>query len=81
MLRTISLLLIFSIPVCGQDPAALSDAAQDAVRANRPAEAEELWKKALKAAPNFYPALFNLGFFHYSRREFPEAIPDRKSVV
>ncbi|MFZ4985695.1 MAG: tetratricopeptide repeat protein [Blastocatellia bacterium] len=57
------------------DAAALSDAAQEAVRANRPAEAERLWKLAIEASPRFFPALFNLGYFYHTRREFAQAIP------
>lgn len=78
MYRAVPFLLALTLTVFCQDPAdpaALSDAAQEAARANRPAEAEELWKRALKAAPGYFPALFNLGYFHYSRREFELAVP------
>ncbi|NBO64917.1 MAG: tetratricopeptide repeat protein [Acidobacteria bacterium] len=75
MHKTIFILFFLMIPASGQDAASLSDAAQEAARANRPAEAERLWKQAIDLAPNFFPALFNLGYFHFTRREFTQAIP------
>jgi tetratricopeptide (TPR) repeat protein len=70
-----SLLIAASLTIQGQDPAALSDAAQQAAQSNRPEEAERLWRQAVEVSPRFFPALFNLGYFHYSRREPLKAIP------
>ena len=78
--RILTILMIILIPwgtltVRAQDAAALSDAAQQAAQSNRPEEAERLWRQALGIAPRFFPALFNLGYFHYSRGEQLKAIP------
>src|SRR5947209_12275951 len=55
------------------DPAALSDRAQQAAAAKRFEEAEKLWREALAASPEFFPALFNLGYMQYSRGRYSEA--------
>jgi tetratricopeptide (TPR) repeat protein len=57
------------------DPAALSDQAQQLAMKQRFAEAEALWKQALELAPGYFPALFNLGYMHYSREQFDRAVP------
>ena len=83
MVRTLILLALVCVPVQGQvqgpvqgqDAAGLSDAAQQAAQSNRPAEAEQLWRQAIEISPRFFPALFNLGYFHYSRRDYLKAIP------
>lgn len=75
MVRIIILLAILCLPIQGQDAATLSDAAQQAAQSNRPEEAEQLWRQAIAISPRFFPALFNLGYFHYSRREYLKAVP------
>ncbi|MEX2264920.1 MAG: tetratricopeptide repeat protein [Bryobacteraceae bacterium] len=57
------------------DPAALSGAAAQLAGEKRFAEAEELWRRALNLAPGFVPALFNLGYMHFSQQEFAKAEP------
>ncbi|WP_321473949.1 tetratricopeptide repeat protein [uncultured Paludibaculum sp.] len=56
-------------------PDALSDQAQQLAMQRRYDEAEALWKKALSAAPDHFPSLFNLGFMKYSAGQFAEAEP------
>lgn len=37
--------------------------------------AAELWRQIHKQSPTFFPAAFNLGYFHFTRQEFKEAKP------
>src|SRR5262245_64995698 len=75
MLRIAVIAAILSAPLYAQDPAALSESAQQAAQAQRYEEAERLWRKAIDLAPRYFPALFNLGLFYSSRKQFSEAVP------
>src|SRR5213593_5064673 len=75
MLRTAAIVALLSASLYAQDPAALCEAAQQAVQARRPEEAERLWRQAVSVSPRYFPALFNLGLFYQSRKQFSEAIP------
>src|SRR5262245_56466179 len=75
MLRIAALTVILSASLYAQDPAILSDSAQQAAQSQRYEEAERLWRKAIDLAPRYYPALFNLGFFYYTRKQYNEAAP------
>jgi tetratricopeptide (TPR) repeat protein len=68
MIETFALLFVL-----GQDAAALNDRAQGLAQQGRGEEAAELWRGALKGAPGYFPAAFNLGFYHARRKEFGEA--------
>ncbi|QOY85739.1 tetratricopeptide repeat protein [Paludibaculum fermentans] len=54
-------------------PDLLSDQAQQLAMQKRYDEAEVLWKRALQAAPDHFPSLFNLGFMRYSLGQFTAA--------
>ena len=56
-----------------EDPAALSERAQQSAQQQRFDEAERLWKRAIELSPHYFPALFNLGLFYTRQRKFPEA--------
>jgi tetratricopeptide (TPR) repeat protein len=58
-----------------KDPAVLSTAAQQLAVSKQLAAAEKLWQRALELSPNFFPALFNLGYMHFSAQEFEKARP------
>lgn len=53
-------------------PDALNDRAQQLAQAGRAEEAAAIWRQL---PPGYFPAAFNLGFFHYSRKEFAQAAP------
>ena len=36
-------------------------------------EAEALWRQAIVRSPDFFPALFNLGYMYYSTGRFDQA--------
>lgn len=57
------------------DPAALNEAATKLAREHNEAAAEKTWQQAIEAAPDFFPAVFNLGFWHFSRSRFDQAEP------
>ncbi len=73
-MKFIALLLAAGL-VDAQDAATLSDRAQALASEKRLEEAERLWKDALAKAPDYFPALFNLGYFYYSRARFDAAEP------
>src|SRR5437867_7905898 len=75
MLRTAAIVALLSASLYAQDPAALSEAAQQAIQAQRPEEAERLWRQAITVSPRYFPALFNLGLFYQSHKQFNDAIP------
>jgi len=75
MLRIAAIAALLSASLYAQDPAALCEAAQQAVHAQRPEEAERLWRQAISVSPRYFPALFNLGLFYESRQQFSDAIP------
>lgn len=58
-----------------QDAGALSDRAQKLASEKRTGEAEALWRQAAEQSPDFFPALFNLGFLYYSQGKFDQAAP------
>src|SRR5688500_6130045 len=78
-MRTLSIIVVailaFSNCICAEDPAALSESAQEAVKTGRYADAEALWQKAINASPRYFPALFNLGLLYHSRKQFSNALP------
>jgi len=75
MLRIAAIAALLSASLYAQDPAALCEAAHQAVQAQRPEEAERLWRQAISVSPRYFPALFNLGLFYESRQQFSDAIP------
>jgi tetratricopeptide (TPR) repeat protein len=58
-----------------QDPAAMNETAKQLTIERRYDEAEKVWKQALAASPDFFPALFNLGFLYFSRAHYEQAEP------
>lgn len=56
-----------------QQPSALSQRAQELALSKNFEEAERLWRQALALEPDFFPALFNLGYMHFSRQRFEPA--------
>jgi tetratricopeptide (TPR) repeat protein len=56
-----------------QDAGALSTRAQSLAMEKRFDEAEALWRQAIAGAPDFFPALFNLGYMYYSTGRFDQA--------
>lgn len=72
--------LLFAL-VLAQDAATLTDQAQQLAVQGRTAEAAEMWKQALAKQPAYFPAAFNLGFFHYSRKEMSAAEPYLQTAV
>ena len=57
------------------DVAARNDQAQQLAADGRAEEAAAIWRELLQRNTKFFPAAFNLGFFHYSRQEHPQAEP------
>jgi tetratricopeptide (TPR) repeat protein len=57
----------------GQGAEGLSQKALELARSGRGAEAAELWKKALAAAPGHFESLFNLGYYYTTQGEAAEA--------
>ncbi len=58
-----------------KDPAVLSDAAQELAVAKQLDPARKLWTRALELSPEFFPALFNLGYMHFSAGQYTQALP------
>jgi tetratricopeptide (TPR) repeat protein len=56
-------------------PDALSEAATRLASEKHYDEAVALWTKALAAAPDHFPSLFNLGYTHFTLGRFDEAAP------
>ncbi|MGH9428399.1 MAG: tetratricopeptide repeat protein, partial [Terriglobia bacterium] len=75
--------IVIAVSTClyAQDPSALSDSAQRAAQAQRYEEAELLWRKAIDSSPRYFPALFNLGLFFFSRKQFNDAVPFLERAV
>lgn len=67
--------LFLCLIAAAQEPAALSSEAQRLAAEGRSDDAERLWKQALDASPNYFPALFNLGYFYFKQQKFAEAEP------
>ncbi len=70
-----ALLLLFALSARGQTAAALSDQALELAKQHRTEEARKLWEQALARDPNYFPALFNLGYLHFSAGQMAEARP------
>jgi tetratricopeptide (TPR) repeat protein len=58
-----------------KNPEVLSAAAQQLAVAKQLQPAEKLWQRALDLSPDFFPALFNLGYMHFSAKQFEKALP------
>jgi len=73
----IALLILFaSVLAAGADSAAaLSDQALALAQQHRTAEADELWRRALAVDPNYFPALFNLGYMRFSAGKPADSLP------
>ena len=56
-----------------QDAGALSARAQNLAVEKHLDEAEAIWRQAIARSPDFFPALFNLGYMFYSTERFDEA--------
>ena len=69
------LLLLTSTVAAAEDASTLSSRAESLAREERFDEAEQLWKQAIAASPKFFPALFDLGYFYYTRQNFANAAP------
>ena len=75
-LETIAVVVVsLSATFFAQTPEALSASAQQAAQAHRYEEAERLWRNAIDSSPRYFPALFNLGLFFFSRQQFNDAVP------
>ena len=75
-LETIAVVVVsLSATLFAQTPEALSASAQQAAQAHRYEEAERLWRNAIDSSPRYFPALFNLGLFFFSRQQFNDAVP------
>ena len=75
-MRSIFLLYLLSVVNAeAQDPAVLSERAQQCAEQNRGAEAEKLWLQAIGLSPNYFPALFNLGYFYFQEGRMSDAEP------
>jgi tetratricopeptide (TPR) repeat protein len=61
-----ALLLVLTAAALAQTPAELSDRAKLLASERRFDEAERLWRQALALDPNYFPALFNLGYMFVS---------------
>ena len=59
--------------VAAEDPAVLSERAQQSAQQQRFEEAEQLWKRAIDISPRYFPALFNLGLFYARQQKFVDA--------
>ncbi len=74
--------IIFALALIGllgaeasPDPAALCEQAQRSVEQNQTADAERLWMEAIRLSPNYFPALFNLGYFYLKGDRMRDAEP------
>lgn len=63
------------------EAAALNARALALAQEKRLAEAEKLWLEAAEKAPEFFEALFNLGYLHYSQRGYEQAEPWLRRAV
>lgn len=73
--QTLATLLLLSAAALAQTPAELSDRAQTLAQQRQFTEAERLWKQAIAADRHYFPALFNLGYMHFSAGRLAEARP------
>ena len=66
---------VWTYQVDSADPAVLTDRGLALAQGGRTDEAAKLWHQALEVAPDYFPALFNLGYMHFSAGLFAEARP------
>ena len=71
----LALLVALTLASAAQDPAALDSQARELAAKQQRAEAEELWNQAIRISPEYFPALFNLGYFYFQQQRFAEAEP------
>src|SRR4051794_35703042 len=69
------LFLISLVTAEAQDPAVLSEQAHSLAEQKRFGEAEKLWNQALRLSPNYFPALFNLGYLYVEQGKASDAEP------
>jgi protein O-GlcNAc transferase len=69
------MILVLALLWFFEDPEALSSKALELAQQQRTDEAEKLWKQALSQQPNLFSAAFNLGYLHYSRKDYAAAEP------
>ena len=67
--------LLCLIAAAAEDPATLSEQAQQSAAQQHFDDAERLWKKAIEIGPDYFPALFNLGLLYSRQQKFAEAEP------
>src|SRR5438128_1106041 len=67
------LLQIAVFALAMQDSGKLSEQAQKLAVEKRYDEAEVLWRQAIDRSPDFFPALFNLGYMFYSNGKLDQA--------
>jgi tetratricopeptide (TPR) repeat protein len=73
MILALLVLFAFLSAVRAESAAALSDQALALAEQHRVAEAEDLWRRALGIDPNYFPALFNLGYLRFTSGNAGEA--------
>ena len=61
-----ALFLVLVAAALAQTPAGLSDRARQLASEHRFDQAEKLWRQALSLDPDYFPALFNLGYMYFS---------------
>lgn len=61
--------------MAAQNAESLSQQAQRLAGQQRFDEAERLWNQAIGMSPEFFPALFNLGYFYFKQQKYAEAEP------
>ncbi len=70
------LLVLGAAGACfAQTAESLSDQGNEFAAAKQLEKASEKWKAALKLNPDYFPALYNLGFYYYSQQQFAQAEP------
>jgi superkiller protein 3 len=76
-----ALLVVLTAAALAQTPAELSDQAKQLAGERRFDEAEKLWRRALRLDPNYFPALFNLGYLFFSSGRAAESRPWLEGAV
>lgn len=61
-----ALFLVLVAAALAQTPAGLSDRAKQLASEHRFDQAEKLWRQAISLDPDYFPALFNLGYMYFS---------------
>lgn len=76
MKRSILLLgVLFPLTAGQRDPETLSSQGERMAAEKRFPEAEKLWRAAIQIAPDYFPALFNLGYLFYNLQQDGTAEP------